>query len=219
MSLTDIKERVCKLLALSNSSNENEAAVALAMAQKIILEYKLSIAECLAAGEYVAEEQIIRDGTPLITTGRIAQWQSSLCGVLARSNDCKILLYKGLGIVIFGRPSDIQNVRTMLSFCIGQLWKLSPKGRGKVYSDSWYLGAISTMDSRLKEMRAKAIETVTTFGLVKLNEQTAKVDTFIKETEKTKAGIPSSAKFDGSAYFQGRQDGHKVNLNTHKELS
>ena len=219
MSLTDIKEKVCKLLALSNSSNENEAAMALAKAQQLILVYKLSIAECLAAGQYIADEQIIRDGVPLIATSRIALWQTRLCDVLAQANDCKVLLYKGVGIVIFGRTSDIQNVRTMLSFCIGQLWKLSPKGQGKVYSDSWYLGAIDTMNKRLKEMKVEVVKMATTYGLVKLDEKAAKVETFIQDTAKVGKAHTSSAQLDGRAYLQGKQDGHKINLNSHKELS
>ena len=221
MAISDIKEKVCKLLALSNSSNEAEATLALTKAQEIILLYKLSIAECLAAGQSIPEdEQIVRHGgTPLIATTRIALWQTRLCSVLSNANDCKILLYKGTGIVIFGRTSDIENVRTMLSFCIGQLWKLSPKGKGKVYSDSWYLGAIDTMRRRLAEMKVQVTSTATTFGLVKLEERSAKVEAFIQDNIKVGKASQSNTQFDGRAYFQGKMDGEKINLTTHKSIS
>ena len=220
MAISDIKEKVCKLLALSNSSNENEAAAALSRAQQLILTYKLSIAECLAAGQYVPEDEaIIKHGTPLIATARIAQWQGRLCSVLAEVNDCKILLYKGVGIVIFGRQSDIDDVRTMLSFCIGQLWKLSPKGKGKVYSDSWYLGAIDTMRRRLADMKVEVTKTATTFGLVKLEERAAKVESFIQANVKVGKAQQSSANFNSAAYWQGKMDGEQINLNNRKSLS
>lgn len=219
MSLTAIKEKVAKLLALSNSSNENEAAMALAKAQKIILTYKLSIAECLAAGNTFTDEQIVRDGVPLIAATKIAQWQKSITYVLAKHNDCKTLLYPSIGVVIFGRESDIQNVRQMLNYSIAQLWNLSPKGKGRIYSDSWYLGAINTISRRLEDMRREELKAVTTYGLVKLNEQSAKVETYISENIKTKSATKSSATIDARGYYQGVSDGKKINLHNGNTLS
>ena len=219
MSLTSIKEKVCKLLALSNSSNEHEAGIALARAQAIILEHKLSIAECLAAGNLFADEAIVRHGVPLIASKRLSQWQWVLAGKLAKHNDCKVLNLKGVGLIIYGRDSDIVNVRILLDYCIAQLWNLAPTGKGRVYSDSWYLGACYTIGTKLDAMRVKALETVTTFGLVKLNEQSSKVDSFISNTTKVTPGKASQAKLDYSGYFQGKQDGQQVNVVKQNSLS
>ncbi len=221
MSLEAIKERVAKLLSLAESPNQHEAARALAQAQRIITSYKLSIAECLAKGSEVAfkDEPIIKDAVPLIATGRVSLWQSYICQVLASHNDCKILKYAGKGLIIFGRASDINTVRTMLNFTIRQLWNLSPKGKGKVYSDSWYTGVIVTIERRLKEMRTEVLSQATTFGLVKYNEQSKKVDTFVNTTCNVIPAKQSQATILDQAYNNGLRDGYKVNLNASKELS
>ena len=219
MSLEAIKEKVAKLLALSESTNENEAAIALSRAQRLITTYKLSIAECLAkGGEAFKDEPIIKDGLPLIATGRVSLWQSYICQVLASHNDCKILKYAGKGLVIFGRASDIKTVRLMLSFTIRQLWNLSPKGMGRVYSDSWYTGCISTIEKRLKEMQTEVLAQATSFGLVKYNEQGKMVDKFVNTTCNVRPAKESQATILNQAYNNGLRDGYKVNLNASKEL-
>ena len=221
-ALLAIKEKVAKLLALSQSNNENEAAIALTRAQKIILEYKLSVAECLACGNTFTDEQMIKDGIPLVAAKKVALWQSNICQVLALHNDCKILNYHGIGLVIFGRDSDIQNVRAMLNYTIQQLWNIAPKKMGRVYSDSWYLGAIYTIGKRLDEMRKVALKdtTITSFGLIKLEEQSKKVDTFINKTVgNVIPGKESSTSIDNHAWYRGMKDGKNINLHNGNTLS
>ena len=216
MSLQAIKERVAALLEIANreSTNENEAATALAMAQRVILKYKLDIAECLAAGKEFNNnnEAIIKDGTPLILTKRLAVWQINLGVALANANDCKLLVQSGLGLLIYGRKSDISNVRMMLSFCMQQLWNLSPKGRGKIYSDSWYLGAIYSIRRKLEIMRSETLKGVTTYGLIKLNELPKQVDEFIQSTEKVGKAKKHNNSVDYEGYFHGQEDGHNINF-------
>ncbi|MCI4435801.1 MAG: DUF2786 domain-containing protein [Ignisphaera sp.] len=219
MDMTAIKERVCKLLARSNSSNENEAALALAKAQQIILLHKLSIAECLAAGSFVAEEAIIRHGVPLVSAKKVALWQANICQHLSKHNDCRIFLCSGIGIVIYGRESDIRMVRIMLDYCIAQMWNIAPRGKGKIFSDSWYLGCINTIGRKLDEMKREALKAVTTYGLVKYEEQSKKVDTYIKKNVKVGTAKESSQTIDNRAYHQGRLDGERINVSQRGELS
>jgi hypothetical protein len=219
MDMTAIREKVCKLLALSNSSNENEAAMALAKAQQIILLHKLSIAECLAAGSFVSEEAIIRHGVPLVATKKVALWQANICQHLAKHNDCRIFLCSGIGIVIYGRDSDIRMVRIMLDYCIAQMWNIAPRGKGKIFSDSWYLGCIATIGQKLDDMKREALKAVTTFGLVKYEEQSKKVDTYIKKNVNVGTAKESSQTIDNRAYHQGRLDGEKIKLSQQGAVS
>ena len=219
MDMTAIREKVCKLLALSNSKNENEAASALARAQAIILQHKLSIAECLAAGSFVSEEAIIKHGVPLIATKKVALWKANICQHLSKHNDCRIFLCSGIGIVICGRESDIRNVRIMLDYCIAQMWNIAPKGKGKMFSDSWYLGCIYTIGQKLDEMKHEALKSVTTFGLVKYEEQSKKVDIYIKKNVNVGVAKQYAQTIDNRAYYQGRLDGERINVSQRGELS
>jgi hypothetical protein len=81
MSRERIIERVRKLLALSNSSNEHEAALAAAHAQRLLAEHNLSMSELEIQEEGAGE-------TELQVARTVPKWLSSLFAIVATAFDC-----------------------------------------------------------------------------------------------------------------------------------
>ena len=60
--------------------------------------------------------------------------------------------------------------------------------------------------------------TVSSFGLVKLEEQSKKVNNFVNTTVKVGKSHSSSASIDSKAWHHGMQDGKNVNLHKGETL-
>ena len=91
-TLDAIKAKVTKLLATATSDNENEAALAMSMAQTLIEKHKLSMAELSdAESNQIEDEAIIKDEQPLFSAGRITSWKSQLAVYISKVNGCKLV--------------------------------------------------------------------------------------------------------------------------------
>jgi len=85
MTRERVIERVRKLLALSNSSNEHEAALAAAHAQRLLAEHNLAISELEMREEGAGEAE-------LYVAKTVPKWLSSLFAVVANAFDCMAIL-------------------------------------------------------------------------------------------------------------------------------
>ncbi len=81
MTRERIIERVRKLLALSNSSNEHEAALAAAHAQRLLAEHNLAMSELEVQEEGAGEVE-------LEVARTVPKWLSSLFATVANAFDC-----------------------------------------------------------------------------------------------------------------------------------
>ncbi len=81
MTRERIIERVRKLLALSNSSNEHEAALAAAHAQRLLAEHNLAMSELDLQDEGAGEVE-------LKVAKTVPKWLSSLFATVANAFDC-----------------------------------------------------------------------------------------------------------------------------------
>lgn len=224
VDITVIKERINKLLATASSSNQHEAELAMSMAQTLIHKHKLTMAELSEEESKAFEEPIIQDTEPLFMAGRIASWKAILAGALATANNCRLVNYGGQGhqvgglrgkkTVIFGRPSDISNVRFLLAYAITQLTRLAPSGQGKIYANSWYLGAAAAIRTRLNTSKAEAYKGGSQYALVKLEKQGEQVDTFIHDTiGKLRSASSIKCNINGDAYSKGQAIGRNLDMN------
>jgi hypothetical protein len=104
--LSKIADRVRKLLALANSSNPNEAAVAAAQAQKLLQEHHLTEADVTAD---VGDLGVISVG--IGSEGFSAAWRFVLVCNVARAFFCEAIglhVGKRRKVRIFGRKEDIE---------------------------------------------------------------------------------------------------------------
>ena len=219
-----IRDKVRKLLQLATSDNQNEAALAMSMAQSLIDKYNLEMIE-LSEKEVVKFEEIIEAKEPLYVGGRIPGWKSILAGILARHNNCRIIIQKGMGgassnrethLKIYGRETDIDHVRYMFAYALDQLTRLSYipcVGEGHRFKDSWYHGAVMGIKDKLDESKKEVLSNSSQFTVNKYNQLGTDVDDFIKSKYSKLRSCKCNSKLDSSAFSNGRKTGREISLN------
>jgi len=213
-----VLDRVKKLLALSQSDNENEAALAAAQAHKLLLEHNLSIADM---GEGVEdtkediEQELVHEG------GRVPRWRTYLVTGVAKAFGCSSLVVTGrryTGLKIVGVAGDIAVAKVTLDYLelvIDRLAEENAYGMGRGYVNSYRIGLAARICERLqqktaateREVVAKASEAGTAMVL---RRKTDLVDFMSKYTKKYN---PGKNKIDYSGYGAGIRDAENVGLN------
>lgn len=203
-----------KLLALSKSPNENEAALAMAKAQELLLKYNLDMAEIKTstpddAGNNddagLTNEPIDFDGDD-----KYSPWERRLISVISSANLCKIVLC-GNGVHVLGRKVNVYSVVTMYNWIEPQVIRLA-KESGFIRGDktSYILGICETIDKRLQDnMISYQVNHNCTALVVNIKDELSK---YIRsEYPHTGTARPVSIKSYG-AYSSGKADGNKVSI-------
>jgi hypothetical protein len=162
-----IVQKIRKLLQLANlsrNSNVEEAAAAAAKAQALMEKHRIKEAML------DLEKSLIKE-IPLNDQGKPEEWKTHLAASVSRHNGCYIVKsesYLTDNIIhIVGEPQDVETVKELYSYIVNELvklclsniiemqklYKLKPN---KKYNDSFYQGAINTIDSRLAAANQQA---------------------------------------------------------------
>ena len=153
-------DKLQKLLAMAEhpNSNENEAAVALEMAQKLLLEANLTRAD-VNVGETNDTPSGIGQLSRQESDGYV--WKRSLVHVIAKNNLCKIIGDPGTKTWhIFGEYHNVLAVLEMFNWVTLQLvwmanreFRLYKNDEGRERGQTWklgfYHGAIDAINKRL----------------------------------------------------------------------
>ena len=114
----DIKlvERIKKLLALSQSSNENEAHLAILKAQMLLAKHKLTMKE---VNEFKINNSSVKEKVSGITFTK-AKWKAHLAQIIADNFGCYIYFktYRSNKIVFLGREEDALICNIVLEYAI-----------------------------------------------------------------------------------------------------
>lgn len=225
MSLSTVVEKVQKLLALSTSSNPNEAAAAAAAANKLIDQYRLSEADLEIQGQ--AEEPIEEDDGYVYESGKITRWKSNLAMNLASHyglylwNDNywpqgrQVSRYR-----LVGRKSDITICKYMFTWLTMECQRLADlyaKGQGRIYVASYCAGFVSGVSEQLAVSRKEVQGDASSAALVKINERSQLAKVFANQLHtnlKAKKSY-SHSRIDGEAYASGQVSGRNVHLGQH----
>lgn len=221
---TNIIDKVRKLLALSTSSNANEAAAAAAKANDLIDKYRLSQFDLEA--ETKVEEPIEQDDSYLYETGRITIWRHLLLNTLtkfygvAHYNDVDFSAGRKVSRMrMVGRKSDMEICRYIfayLSLECERLSKSEAKGKGKVFVASYQEGFVEGVKEQLKISREEVKKTATTSSsaLIKLDErfEEAKKGMYDLIPYLRSAKSTSSRQLNGDAFGQGKERGKSIHL-------
>ncbi|MBD2305641.1 DUF2786 domain-containing protein [Chroococcidiopsis sp. FACHB-1243] len=116
-----IIERVHKLLALSTSSNENEAAQAAAKAQELLMQYNLSLDDVTLA-DAVRSDCI--GAEDLESYRRKVLWKGSLASAIANANFCNAW-WSGGKIEVAGKPHNRAVVRSIYQYLVVTVERLA----------------------------------------------------------------------------------------------
>ncbi|AZV56779.1 DUF2786 domain-containing protein [Clostridium sp. AWRP] len=116
---TKIIEKVKKLLALSESSNENEAQLAMIKAQEILAKYKLSLKEVKEFKKI--NSKIIKKVSDI--TFRTSKWKAELADVIANNFGCYIYFEtkRTHKIVFLGKEEDAMVCNIILEYAIDSI--------------------------------------------------------------------------------------------------
>lgn len=229
-------DRIRKLLALSRSSNENEAASAAARAAALMAEHQIEDAQLrLDEGEAARPaESIVPDATLDSSSRTVVHWKGKLAGGLARSLGCR-MWWQGGSIQLFGRQSAIRACTYMYQYLVGEVSRLADEAwdrRGarwdgesaRAWKNAFRLGASATIARRLDDQlyaqqaqRQRTVDTApaptaTTGALVLVQREEREVkaayEKFSEGFTKVRGGTTSSS----SGYAAGRAAGATVAL-------
>ena len=226
MSLQDIIEKVQKLRNLSKSSNINEATTAAALADKLISEYRLSEAE-LNTDTNSSNDILIEADNYLYESGRITTWKSNLATRLAKHYGCALYndwtthnyrMYSRYKLV--GKKSDIEIVNYMFSWLQSEITRLilkEGKGKGKVFCNSYCLGAVAGISHQLeqnkKDQTKTAEQTNQMTALVALNNRHKQAEDFMNSLHNLKTTKNRTYnQINSGAFKQGEKQGKSIHL-------
>ena len=221
MSPEGIVSRIQKLLALSNSPNENEAKAAAAKAHEMLAEHNLSLSE-------VEQEDNNHDGTighMTAVSKHSSPWVRHLWGAVARLYFCDYMYscsnHKTKHWVI---GTDVNSkiacsMADYLQTTITRLANVHSRGQDSRFKTGFKKGCSARLRTRLREMRQEAKTpkkgSLNPNNLPALYEQTEKAlkaymeDTW-GETRSTKSRERSS---DYNGYHAGRTAADGIGLN------
>jgi hypothetical protein len=217
MNHTEIIEKIRKLLSLSTSDNEHEAAAAVAKAQALLSKYNLEMADIPnleSKSGKAAEKAKTR------TRQRLERWAYNLARVTADAFDCDYY-HSGDGHTVFigvGVDHDVcawtytYLYRTLLrmgsTYLRTKCRRLRSNRSKKMARESYLRGVVHTINQRLQEQKEQTPITETGLVVVK---KSAVADAMPDDVQ-TKPFKPEKLR-DGDL-FRGMRDGRSIPLST-----
>jgi hypothetical protein len=223
MSPENIREKIRKLLALSNSDNPHEAALAAERAQQLILQFNVSQDELTDPAEKIPDEPVeVEAMGGFVKAGkrtRIPHWQPCLALAISRSFMCRIYYQPGYDIFMVGRRTNRDALRMTWIYLRNEIERMAevtyertPEAHftDKVtWKRAFCEGATNTVHQRmLAEIRKLEIDTTKT--AIVLRSRMAEVEKFMEKIPLRTAHRQSRPVSSG--YFEGKAAGHHLNL-------
>lgn len=213
---TPIIEKIKKLLALANSSNEFEAALAASHAQRLLSAHNLGMADIEASHKPDKADKI-----EMGAAKTLPKWVRHLSAGVCNAFDCQAIHNTTKGVLTFiGVGADAQIAAYTFAYLDRTVRKLCGTYMKSHVSDtitgrkrelrrqSYYLGAVSTISTRLREQ--KVCTPVTPGALVPLKE--ALIKQTIDEIGKTRTMHSRRSYIHSDAYSKGQNDGRQVGI-------
>lgn len=207
----NIKEKIRKLLALSQSPNENEARDAMLKAKELMIKNKLSEAD-FEVKETNLTRIICEDIKWTTDSGNI--WMTSLCDLICDNYLCVASWKTVKGsrthtLCIDGLEEDAELCKTVIEYAIDFvisairiLQKRYKTKDPKVISKSYAQGFILGLEMAFEEQKDEHPE----WGLVAVKPKELEDLEFGTKTVKSK-----NVQFDPLAYTKGQNDGSNFN--------
>ena len=155
MNRSLIIEKIKKLLALANSSNEHEAALAAGHAQRLLSEHNLAMADIEAAHKPDKADRV-----ETVVSKSLPKWLRHLSAGVSTAFDCQAIHHPATGKLTFiGVGADVQIAaytftyldRTVRKLCADYMKRhvvstMANRHR-ELMRQSYYLGAVSTINA------------------------------------------------------------------------
>jgi len=213
---TPIIEKIKKLLALANSSNEHEAALAASHAQRLLSEHNLAMADIEATHKPDKADKV---DTTISKT--MPKWLRHLSAGVSTAFDCRSIHYPAAGKLTFiGVGADVQIAaytfayleRTVRRLCSNYMKNHVNPGLANRHRElmrqSYYLGAVSTITTRLKVQKMQT--PITSGALVPVKE--GLIRQAMNEIGPTRTVRSRKSFINPDAYTRGQDDGRQVGI-------
>jgi hypothetical protein len=213
---TPIIEKIKKLLALANSSNEHEAALAAGHAQRLLSEHNLAMADIEASHRPDKADRV-----ETVVSKSLPKWLRHLSAGVSSAFDCQAIHHPATGKMTFiGVGADVEIAAytfayldlTIRKLCRTYLKQHAPatlaNRQRELMRQSYYLGAVSTITTRLKVQKAQT--PVTTGALVPVKE--ALIRQAMQEVGPIRTLHSRRSYVNADAYTKGQADGSQVGI-------
>lgn len=215
MDKTNVVELIQKLLALSKSPNENEASLAMAKAQEMLIKYNLDMATIVTPeNKDNTEDKLINE---VVDFTDFETWQRTLLTAIANRNFCQSIK-SGDDIHILGRKSNVRAVEAMYNWLEPQITRLIiESGYKRKDKTSYAYGIIITVSKKLDESKEQyQVNNPNSRALIvniqsEVNNWMHNQYPHIRHTRQSINRAP---------YYHGQNDGHKVSVyNSSRQVS
>ena len=209
-------EKVKKLLALANSSNEHEAALAASHAQRLLAEHNLAMADIQAT-----EKPDRADKLEMMVAKKPPKWLQILISGVGTAFDCRFVHYGATGKLVFiGVGADVEVAaytfsyleKTLRRLCLEYMkehaGKELPERERELIRQSYYMGAAMAINRSLSEQRK--ITPVTTGALVLVKEELIK--RAMEDLGQVRIVRHRKSSVHRDAYYRGQEDGNRVGV-------
>lgn len=210
--VTTIIQKIKKLLALSESSNEHEAKLAMFKAQELLAKHKISLKEI----EDHKNIDVIEGKTNI--TFRQGKWKGRLADVIAENFGCYHFYRTNRShmIIFMGKDEDVTVCTIVLEYAIDCINSVVKKLRYEYQKDGYStkglendyaLGFIEGLSNAFEKQKEANQE----WGLVLVRDKEVVEAYEKKEFSRT---INTNTKFQGfnEVYFQGVEDGENFSI-------
>ncbi|MDD2898323.1 MAG: DUF2786 domain-containing protein [Desulfuromonadaceae bacterium] len=211
-----IIEKIRKLLALSRSSNEHEAALAASHAQRLLSEHNLAMADIEPDNKPDSADRV-----ETAVSKTLPKWVRHLSAGVCTAFDCQAIHNPAAGKLTFiGVGADVQIAvytftfldRTVRKLCANYVRHHVPdrlaNRQREMMRQSYYLGAVVTITDKLKVQKQQT--PVTPGALVPVKETLIKKS--MNEMGPTRTVHSRKSYINMSAYNQGQLDGNQVGI-------
>jgi hypothetical protein len=221
-NLEKMKDKIRKLLALSESSNANEAAIATERARNLLLQHNLNMSE-LEIKSNITEE--------IYDEGKSEhEYESVLMQSVARYNLCEIYRsrksfyeygrkHTTVKRIIVGFDHNIASSKVMIDFVLSVMEKGAKilKGEGRVEVAAYKKAFCLTLSNRIDTMILEAKYKESTECTALVVQANVEVNNHLKAKGLTKSKPINSTIKGNLGGFKGMMDAQKVNLNVQVE--
>lgn len=224
-----IIDRIRKLLALSKSSNEHEAAAAAARAAELMAQHQLSEAAlCEVELEPV-------DAHSIDESGKCVSWKGTLANGCARAFCCRMFWNRAehwdtkrhrwkqtVRTMVVGRENDVAGVRYMYQYLVKEVARLADEAWKektryvslRSWKNSFRLGCSARIQKRLIDQRKATLgqaaeDESNSQALMRLDEMEAAVNAFCDQLNLQAGSAPRCRE---SGYSDGVRAGDSVSL-------
>ena len=213
------KDKIRKLLALSESNNANEAAVALQRARDMLMKFNMSMSELEIKSSI--EEEILDEGKSehpheTILMGQIARY--NLCETYRKHRyfyDYKGRRHSTIKRMIVGSDSNIASTKVMIEFVMEVMEKGAArlKGTGRIEVASYKKAFCLTLANRVAQMIVEAQKTDTPECKDLVVVTNAEVQQIMKQKNLVEGKSIDGTIKGNIGGLKGMMDANKVNLN------